>query len=195
MDIGVSDVRMFPWVGANYAESGFRGRKLLILGESEYEWTIGALQPEIATWLITANANGSKKHRFYTKIYHVFSEEPKWQSLEHFADFWQSVCFYNYIQEKVGTAPRQRPLPEMWPRWKDVFLSVVGKLNPDRILVLGKKLWSSLDDLGLVQIENDGEAWHLKSETTLIKIAYIHHPSSPCFRPASWRQIVANLLV
>jgi hypothetical protein len=195
MDIGIPEVKMLPWVGKNYNETGYKGRRLLILGESEYEWNPEALQPEIATWLITANANGGLKNPFYTKIYHSFSDEPKWQSLEHFADFWNSVSFYNYIQEKVGTIPRQRPTLEMWPRWRSTFLLVLEKLSPDRVLVLGRDLWGNLNALGLISSGVNNETSFSIGETTLIKAAHVPHPASFGFKPANWKNITSDLLL
>ena len=194
MDIGIPSVKMFPCVGKSYHEAGYTGRKLLILGESEYEWNPDALQPEIATWLITANANGGLKNPFYTKIYHSFSNEPKWQSLEHFADFWNSITFYNYIQEKVGTTPRQRPNLEMWPKWRDTFELVLEKLNPDRVLVLGRALWDNLTALGLIRNDANNETFFLNGKGQSIKVAHIPHPASFGFKPSEWRKITFGLL-
>jgi len=195
MDIGIPDVKMFPWIGKGYNETGYKGRKLLILGESEYEWKPDALQSEIATWLITANTNGGLKNPFYTKIYNSFSDELKWQSLEHFADYWNSVAFYNYIQEKVGATPRQRPTLEMWPRWRDTFVLVLEKLNPDRVLVLGRGLWDNLNALGLVGNAVDNTTFFSIGENKSIKVAHIPHPASFGFKPTEWRIVTRNLLL
>ena len=194
MDLGISTVKMFPWVGKSYNDAGYRGRKLLILGESEYEWHPEALQPEIATWLITANANGGLRNPFYTKIYNSFSDEPKRQSLEHFAEFWNSVAFYNYIQEKVGTTPRQRPTWEMWPRWRDTFLLVLEKLKPNRVLVLGRALWNNLNALGLIGNGMNNEAFFSIGDGKSIKVAHIPHPASFGFKPSEWKKITLTLL-
>jgi hypothetical protein len=194
MDIGIPEVKMCPWVGKNYNDAGYKGRRLLILGESEYEWEPGALKPEIATWLITANAKGGLKNPFYTKIYNSFSEEPKWQSLDHFADFWNSVTFYNYIQEKVGETPRQRPTLDMWPRWRSTFVLVLEKLSPDRVLVLGRGLWNNLSALGLINAVNK-DAFFLVGENKSIKVASIPHPASFGFKPSEWRTVTRDLLL
>ncbi len=164
------------------------------LGESEYEWKPGALQPEIATWLITANTNGGLRNPFFTKIYNAFSDEPKWESLVHFADFWNAVSFYNYIQEKVGETPRQRPTPEMWPRWRSTFVLVLEKLNPDRVLVLGRGLWNNLNALGLINAAPN-EAFFLVVENKSVKVAHIPHPASFGFKPAEWRILTRDLLL
>jgi hypothetical protein len=195
MDIGVPEVKMFPWVGANYSGTGYRGRKLLILGESEYEWEKDALKSEVATELIRANVGGSLKNPFYTKIYNALSDEAKGQSFERFADFWHSIAFYNYIQEKVGTAPRERPTKEMWPRWKSTFLLVLEKLNPDRVLVLGRELWSNLNELGLIRNgAATNEAFFSVGEAKSIKVARIPHPASFGFKPSDWRKATFELL-
>jgi hypothetical protein len=187
---------MRPWIGPSYGGSGYRGRKVLVLGESEYEWKSGVLTSEIATTLITDNIRGDYSNPFYTKIYHVFSEEPKWKSFARFGEFWNSVAFYNYIQEKVGTTPRQRPTPEMWPRWQGTFLSVIETLAPDRILVLGLELWQNLQWLKIIERspEKEGE-FRLIAKTLTIKAAHIPHPASFGFKPDEWRAATGDLLL
>jgi hypothetical protein len=185
---------MYPWVGADYQTIGYRGRRLLILGESEYEWEKDALVPEIATWLIAANVKGTLRNPFYTKIYNAFSDEPKAKSLPQFAAFWNSVAFYNYIQEKVGPTPRLRPTPEMWPRWRPVFLQVLNCLRPDRVLILGRALQWNLKGLGLLEESDGPNQCRIVGGGLNIKAAYIPHPASFGFKPASWRPVTCSLL-
>lgn len=59
--------------------------------------------------------------------------------------FWQSIAFYNFIQEPVGEVARQEsPTPEMWQRAVEPFRSVIADLEPQGIVVLGKRLWRHL---------------------------------------------------
>ncbi len=61
-------------------------------------------------------------------------------------EFWGEVVFYNYIQAFAGIEARVRPSDELWsdPRNPEAFQEVLDDYQPDRILVLGKKLWVNL---------------------------------------------------
>ena len=56
------------------------------------------------------------------------------------AEFWNSVAFYNYIQEVVGENPRDRPTDAMWEQAKQPFLQVIESLSPDIVVILGGHL-------------------------------------------------------
>jgi ABC-type Fe3+-hydroxamate transport system substrate-binding protein len=67
-------------------------------------------------------------------------------------EFWDSVAFYNYVQEYAGESPDGTVTDEMWSKAKEPFLEVLEELKPDALLVLGKKLSKNLpalDDFGV----------------------------------------------
>ncbi len=186
MDLGIPEVKFFPWVGSRYCRTGYRGKKLLILGESEYQRPGSNLEPELVSTLITDN-----KFRFYKKVYRSISDGVE----EDSQMFWNSVAFYNYVQEAVGTAPRQRPSHEMWTNSAVPFRLVLNKLDPDRVLVLGCALWANLQSLGLIAVDSTlKDSFYLSTNHKRIKAVHIRHPSSWGFKPATWRSIAASLL-
>jgi hypothetical protein len=186
MDLGIPEVKFFPWVGGQYNESGYRNRKLLILGESEYQRPPYVLEPELVSMLIRGN-----KFRFYTKVYHSISDV----ALEDTQTFWNAVAFYNYVQEAVGTGPRQRPTPDMWAKSKLTLLLVLEKLSPDRVLVLGSGLWWNLCALDLIEDKTVNEGcFYLRAGAQFIKTAHMLHPASFGFKPVEWRNTTSNLL-
>jgi hypothetical protein len=186
MDLHIPEVKFFPWVGDNY-KAGYRNKRLLILGESMYERPEYTMENDLSSLLI----KGDKKFRFYNKIYHSISDG----IMEDFKAFWNSVAFYNYIQEIVGTGPRQRPSPEMWKNSEGTFRLVLGVLKPDCVLVLGRALWWNLYDLKLIVDDSAKKgSSYLLPDSARIGAACIRHPSSWGFKPAAWRSIACTLL-
>ena len=178
------EVKFPPWIGGAYKE-GYRNRKLLILGESAYQVPGSTLVPNYVTLLI------KEEKSFYRKVYRSVSDGTK----EDFITFWSAVAFYNFVQESVGTGPRQRPSREMWVRSEVPFRLVLGELEPDRVLVLGQMLWCKLWALGLMApAELGAKDFFLSCDGKKIKTMCIRHPASWGFKPTDWRKVVAKLL-
>jgi len=127
--VPIKDVNFSPCVGSKYRESEL---KLLILGESHYGKGGAEDLSEI-----TVAAVGEGKHRFFASVRRL---------LDGGEDFWEEVAFYNYVQELAGCRARQRPTDEMWACSHAAFGLVLRKLQPDRILVLGKTTWLNMAD-------------------------------------------------
>jgi hypothetical protein len=62
--------------------------------------------------------------------------------------FWNSVAFYNYVQQFVGNSPRQHHQPELWERSHAAFSAVLRVLNPQLILVIGVTNWNNISNDG-----------------------------------------------
>lgn len=115
-----------PYRGSKYFKSRL---KLLILGESHYDW------PDRKVTVAETTATTIGKSRFHGHIRNLLGGG---------ADFWDGVAFYNYVQCFAGDAARQRPTPEMWGRSHLAFGEVLKDLKPQRILVLGKTTWLAM---------------------------------------------------
>ena len=185
---------MKPWVGSTYRSAPFNGERLLILGESEYEWKPGCLGPDVATQLISSIADGTWTHKFYSKIYHTVTGNRRTDvTPAAYHDFWHSVAFYNYVQDAVGPGPRCRPTPEMWTNGRAYFERVFADLSPQVVLALGQKLWDMLNAAGLVQRDPAGEDYIVVSKLRA-RAAFVCHPSSSRFAYSKWRPVVERLL-
>ncbi len=179
-------IRFLPWVGKNYGEPNYPS--LLIVGESHYDWTDRA-QPEaditrtvVQEWAI------EKRSPFFRKIVAICRGElPK--DLETQREFWDSVAFYNYVQEFAGDGPRQRPNLGMWPRSEEAFRTVLDKLHPKLILVLGRQNWENMPkregSAGELLKSIDGPysyTWFYPAAVSGHALAFhVMHPSSPGF--------------
>ena len=145
-------VHFKPWVGCDYETGTNRGKRILLLGESHYtqkhinasyEQTIDHTR-HIIQW---GAVNGNEK--FYAKVRNLVLRGSRqsvngYESAKHRQQFWDKVAFYNYIQEFVGTKPKQRPKPHLWQAAESGLWEVLEKLKPDVCIVLGEELWSKL---------------------------------------------------
>lgn len=151
----MSDIRFRPWIGSDYDKKLIDDEKILILGESHYgdrgaeyeSFTIDVINE----WAII------KRHAFFTKIAKSVLRMPREQYLSDDLRlrFWNSVSFYNFVQEYVGEGPRCRPSCEQWESSKDAFIEVVERLQPDVCVVFGYKLWANLPS-PVSEIRSDG---------------------------------------
>jgi hypothetical protein len=189
--VSMSQGEPIIWVGSRYAH-GYLGKRLFILGESAYspdKWNA-----EVQACLIRQSISGEYNHKFYSKLYHVFSAIPKRESQTAYENFWESIVFYNYVQEVVGSRPKDRPGARMWEQWKEPFLRVLEQQAPERIMVLGKHLGNMLDWMGL--IDHERIAWNQAGTGNRCEIACarIPHPSSFGFKPSIWRETALTLM-
>jgi len=157
-----------PWIGQNYATTGFKGKKVLILGESHYrpiEQKIQDFSMNVIKWHVY-----TKRVRVFTKVEMVLTNIPARESVsdDQRSAFWESLAFDNYIQTSVGEHARDRPTPEMWEAAKKPFLQTLNRLKPEYLVVLGRELEKNVSPL-VAGIEE-------------IKIVYVTHPSAPKFK-------------
>jgi hypothetical protein len=152
-------VYMNPWVGKFYSKKGYFNKKILILGESQYCNECGPdgcyasignkcdSRTEIIERYLKYFREGSsdfeKWFNTYTKFANIFVGKKcdgKTKAL-----FWDSVLFYNYVQENIA-GPRVSPTWEMFNNNdnKEAFFEVIKKYDPDAIFTWGQRLWYNL---------------------------------------------------
>ncbi|WP_263820012.1 hypothetical protein [Salinibacter sp.] len=169
-----------PWVGDNYEEGIEDGIQLLILGESHY----GTSESDDASFTqrVVATHGQENRHAFFTKtaklVLGLTGEDHLSDEQSH--QFWERVAFYNYVQEYVGETPDGTVDPEMWEGAKKPLLTVLDRLNPDALLVLGK-----------------GTGNHLPDEISDrdLNTCIVTHPSSPRFSYTNNQPNVRSMLV
>lgn len=182
-----------PWVGESYESPAIFPCKTLIVGESNYTDKSEQFNPRIVNNCVADDLDGKDGNgfgRFATKLRRtIFGSESNMSP----AEFWPHVAFYNFVQYRVGNAARIRPTPEMWRDSAPAFFDVVGKLNPERILVLGIQNWGKLLQAVPHEKMSDYQAL-LDVNGQKILAGHVQHPSS-ALRYAKWNLIADELLL
>lgn len=149
----INGVYFEPWIRKDY---GFNSRwetPVLIVSESHYEWdddrwARGDLLPRDETIRCTKNrAEEAEPRMFATNLATAFlGRQPK-PNPPHgeMHEFWNSVAFYNFVQECVGK-PNMRPTPDGLRSSLKGFSTVLSELQPKPrlVVVLGRLVWDTL---------------------------------------------------
>lgn len=177
-----------PWAGKDYGRNSRFGLALMILGESHYikpetilsqGYTCQCIDeisrdnPRVRTW----------RHPFYSKIYRLITERTRSSGIADgdFKSFWDSLLFYNFVQDSVGTRPRVAPTSAMWSDSKEAFFTVLSKYEPDCILILGGRLWNALHFLKCIEDTNGRMGKVPLTDDRKILSAVITHPTGRGF--------------
>lgn len=165
-DIRFSDIVKFePW-GKNH-QKGFRGRTLLILGDSHYcaknenrnaqclkfgdcsyncmnatcySMTNGLIRDEYLPFRKGEKPSAGYLQTILAFEKNLFGYTP---SIEESIDFWNGVIFYNYIQHsQIKPQTRRKTLPDEIAGYQLAFKEVLEKCNPDIIIVWSKFLFT-----------------------------------------------------
>lgn len=186
-------VCFLPWVGGDYSTAA---QRLLILGEAHY--SKDAPTHDFTQKLTSGYVNGKMTHPFWTQVARTVSGQPI--SRAHCNAFWQTVAFYNFIQEFAGPTSRVRPTQRMWESARKPFLHVLSDLDPHVCLVLGKSLWDNLPRAEAGSLRRaDGSAWPTKTyrgkSGSGVLATFIKHPASWGFSRSKWSDVVSALRV
>jgi hypothetical protein len=169
----------------------------MVLGESHYGTEEEARDQYFTIELMERVVTGWR-YAFWTRVASVFlGRRP---TDEDYVRFWQSVMFYNFIQESVGRVSRTRPTPAMWTNAVPAFQEVLERYRPLFILVTGKQLWDNLPNAGqigpTIALPDRGqrESW-LYSHPGGHALSFgINHPQSFGWKYQDWVAWVAAVL-
>lgn len=144
-------VRFFPWIGKLY-DKGFKGKRLLILGESCYYKPSEVSKPgaqftpaQFTRYCVEKYGKGRdpRNTRLWRNLEQACLDSPSDET--SCKRFWDSVAFYNFIQVRLP-GQRCRPPQNQFKKAWDPFRAVINALRPERVLVCGKGLWNGMDD-------------------------------------------------
>lgn len=162
-----STVRFMPWVGLNF-ERGFRGLRILLVCESHYgnkQHERPTVTPEIIKALALGERHpqatgklGRKKH-FSLIMAAVQNVRQRFSDAQR-CEFWNSVAYYNFLQEFLPTS-RVTPSSDLWKRSEKAFSEVLAVLVPDLIICFSKR--------------NGDRIRYLAGR---VPVAVVNHPSS-----------------
>ena len=158
-----------PWIGEKYFSEGFRGVRVLALGESHYA------EPGLARRTFTSDVIREcvfeGRAAYFTKVAKLLNNLG---SGEHLTDqllreTWDRIAFYNFVQQMLP-APRVRPSEVMWKQAQQLFPNLMTQLRPQLIVVMGKAL----------------REWF--EPPPEVAICYTEHPSSSRFSYQPWAE-------
>jgi hypothetical protein len=141
-------VRFSPWIGDQF-QSGLRGLRLLIVGESHYGPKNQNYDPGFTVNCVRNVVRGEWKLKFFGNLQSNLAdaglgvESPT--CLRARKEFWERVAFYNYIQEMIS-APGIAPSTSAWERAREPFREVLNELQPNCVLFACKRLYLAATD-------------------------------------------------
>lgn len=197
VEIEMSTVFFKPWVGADYPNGGVFAKRILVLGEAHYKWKEDARITSTFTQECIVEQIQEKPFRkaFWTNIAAMFLEQLP--TLDEKRAFWQSVAYYNFIQQEISGA-RIRPDEPMWSDAIEPFHATMKDLRPDRIFVLGYRLWERLPIMrgngpSVEGTKPNSTCWHTITEDHRALVFGMRHPSSG-FSSKAWRPLVRRVI-
>ncbi|MDP4176226.1 MAG: hypothetical protein Q8933_19760 [Bacteroidota bacterium] len=174
------DVIFYPWLGKNYNDRGFKGKKILILGESHYgdfsseesNTTIDTVERYLGRLTTTSDTHNWKS--FFTKITKICLDKD--EIFKEDKDcFWDSVVYYNYLTESLKK--NCRPTTEQWENSGANFYKVINYYKPDIVLVLGDALWKHMPYKNW-NLAEPNLGYYILDDGKKIFVSSIYHPSS-----------------
>lgn len=181
----MSNITFHPFVGANYHTGGIFGKKILTLGESHYcdesevyeNLTYDVLQKYLNHDVSEGWMNTFKK--FERALVGRITDESDSKRI------WDSLAFYNFLQVPMGDA-RIAGTKEDYEAAVEPFFEVLNQLEPDYLIVWGKRLWSQLPDINWTNGKpvvvdgylNPTGTYTLANGHDVIATPVYHHPSA-----------------
>jgi hypothetical protein len=164
-----------PWYGKK-----FRATKLLILGESAYDWPEedGKRRTPQPTHPRTSLLWSIKKFgevQYFTRMNRALcaSESP---TVERMTKAWNEYAYAIYVQGTVGLGARRRPTQQQFRDAGLHFLRLIEKLQPSKVIVTGIVLWNAMPSTTI----RSGESLkaYMLSDGALVWCLAIPHPAN-----------------
>lgn len=192
-------VKILPWVGENYQTGGsvFRQRTL-ILGGSQYspghetfhtdegqaEWE--GFTQDVVNYYFDDNIKGHWKSTYTGFINSVFGGQ---SDDEQRGRFFDSIIFYNYLQEIAGaSASEAGNYDYKAPQHFAAFQEILSLHQPEVVISWGAKVWNALPnnwdhgpavigDPIMIGGKSAGSVYTYPFQDARIRLVGVHHPS------------------
>jgi hypothetical protein len=179
----IKGCRFDPWQGSR-CQQGICNRKVLIIGESHHtkarKWHERTFTQNVIL-LEAIKRHRRRSFRYFTILQKLFGNNDV-QSEQGRSWFWNSVMSYNYVQAMMDGS-RRSPKADQWNISQRPFLAVVEKLDPDVMIITGKRLWGKLiDGLVIEELRCGGLFLLTLKSGKRVPVVRIMHPSSSAFR-------------
>lgn len=192
----------FPWVGErydnpNHPDKLFNDARILILGESHYEWCkecerSQAKRDDLTVLSVVDRMAGvDPSFQHWQKVENAFVGGGA--DLEKRKNFWHSVSYYNFLQRLIPF--RQKPTPEDYLNATQPFINILNLLEPTHVVVLGKRLWDLLGQqiqanaLNLLEVEGKKVT---RKQYNNIRMCGIAHPAAGL--GATWQAAINQVI-
>ncbi len=190
----MDDIQFEPWIGKDYEKGGFRGKKILVLGESVYcgekcspcegcdLFTLDCVN----TYINNDMYDKDGKFRKWTNTYNKFESALVGErvQIEDREKVWNSIAFYNYFQTALDEARQPLGGDLEFDRAANCLVQILKQLQPQGVIVWGKRLWGCLSDknwTNMGTIFNEGcisPVGFYMIEGRKIPFMAINHPST-----------------
>lgn len=186
-----------PHIGQNYSSKGFKGKRILVLGESHYCTKEleenGRCFPQCKTENMLEVCNSQTEDVVRDLIYSYSGHEyeltftcfersvlGKVPTQREREEFWEGVIFYNYLQFCL---PGNRcPVPDdYWAQSELAFYQLLETYLPDYIISWGVRLYKHLPKGVDSLLTIDGDSTDVRTYTIrekLIPMLKIYHPAA-----------------
>lgn len=187
-------VRFAPWVGSLYTE-GFCGLRILLVCESHYGDKTHE-RPTVTPEIVKALALGERhpqatgklrRHPHFTKIMCAVKNVRKSFSSAQKREFWNSVAYYNFLQEFIR-ATRVDPPKDAWERGNSAFTEVLDVLAPELIVCFsarnGDRIRSLAGDVPVAVVNHPSRFEYSRFNPVIavhIKMALVRKAKVPAF--------------
>ncbi|TFU91868.1 hypothetical protein E4T81_13880 [Barnesiella sp. WM24] len=192
-----------PWVGKNYDHGGIFKKKILVVGESHYctckicKSICGSFElspcedinpdAEVNKYLSGQSNTTYKKFERSLKLV---------QTREESQAIWDSIVFYNYIQEALSN-PKSVPTTRQWKNAVEPFFEIINKYNPNLIVCWGQRLYNKMpfdrwirnDDIPINNRKVRNGYYVLSKNYKALSVC-INHPASWGYDCCEWRNII-----
>ncbi|MFC4666568.1 hypothetical protein [Falsiporphyromonas endometrii] len=191
----MSNIVFHPFVGKNY-QAGINDKRILVLGESHYCASTSDVRPTLTTEIIEDLFDPKSPHEGYKTTYIKFIQALAGRDLsfQEREELWNRLAFYNYVQVPM-VGPRVAPSSADFANSEDAFFQVLKQLDPDKIIVWGKRLFENMPATGFqgpdISIPGFSPAntWIYSNGSKDILTIPINHPSSG-FDSAYWHSVM-----
>lgn len=131
--------RYEPWKGDRFDNQDFWAkRKVLILGESHHFKDADDDVPSATTDRVWEAVKDTRPYLYFKRIPEILRGR-KLSSTER-ADTWQTVAFYNIVQEPAG--PNRMPKSEAFQRSLPALYELLEEYSPTHVLFVSLRAWN-----------------------------------------------------
>jgi hypothetical protein len=192
-----------PFIG-QYYNQGIFGKKVLVLGESHYcdEKTKPEEFKDVTRNCVQAFLDKNAERERWMNTYRKFERAlaNKATSFEDSARIWDSLIFYNYLQEPMSK-PRECGTLKQYKDAAEPFFETLNCYQPDVVIVWGIRLYNQMpnenwEDGHQEIVVNDYKinyGYYNMSNGKKITVLAIRHPSCP-FSWTFWHKVLKTII-